>query len=171
MPRWDGGRCPGDGAPEPGSRAGTEGVRNRSWVRPGPSRRRVPGGRLRRRPGGRQRVVGVRLSPEEEAWIVPRAAAEGLSVQRFLVESALPEGRPSLLARRALCREFLAVARDFHGACVNLNQLTHLAHVRRGVPSGTDEVVAEVRAGGKRIVELAALLSARGGGPPGGSET
>jgi hypothetical protein len=129
-----------------------------------------PGGRLRRRPGGRQRVVGVRLSPEEEAWIVPRAAAEGLSVQRFLVESALPEGRPSLLARRALCREFLAVARDFHGACVNLNQLTHLAHVRRGVPSGTDEVVAEVRAGGMRILELAALLSACGGGRAGGSE-
>ncbi len=129
-----------------------------------------PGGRLRRRPGGRQRVVGVRLSPEEEASIVPRAAAEGLSLQRFLVESALPEGRPSLLARRALCREFLAVARDFHGACVNLNQLTHMAHVRRDVPSGADEVMAEVRAGGRRIVELAALLSARGGGPPGGAE-
>jgi hypothetical protein len=82
--------------------------------------------------------------PEEEAWIAPRAAAAGPSVQRFLVESALPEVRPSLLARRALCREFLAVARDFPGACVNLNQLTHLAHVRRGVPSGADEVVAEV---------------------------
>jgi hypothetical protein len=128
-----------------------------------------PAGRLRRRPGGRQRVVGVRLSPEEEASIVPRAAAEGLSVQRFLVESALPEGRPSLLARRALCREFLAVARDFHGACVNLNQLTHLAHVRRDIPSGADEVMADVRADGRRIVELAALLSARGGGSPGGS--
>ena len=127
-----------------------------------------PGGRLRRRPGGRQRVVGVRLSPEEEAWIVPRAAAEGLSVQRFLVESAMPEGRPSLLARRALCREFLAVARDLHGACVNLNQLTHIAHVRRDIPSGADEIMAEVRAGGRRIVELAALLSARGGGSPGG---
>ena len=99
---------------------------------------------------------------------MPRAAAEGLSVQRFLVESALPEGRPSLLVRRALCREFLAVARDRHGACVNLNQLTHIAHVRRDVPSGADEVMAEVRAGGRRIVELAALLSARGGGPPGG---
>ena len=109
----------------------------------------------------------VRLSPDEEAWIVPKAAAEGLSVQRFLVESALPEGRPSLLARRALCGEFLAVARDFHGACVNLNQLTHLAHVRRDVPSGADEVMAEVRAGGRRILELAALLSARAAGSPG----
>jgi hypothetical protein len=59
------------------------------------------------------------------------------------------------------------VARDFHGACVNLNQLTHLAHVRRDVPSGADEVMADVRGGGKRIVELAALLSARGEGFPG----
>jgi Mobilization protein NikA len=126
-----------------------------------------PGGRMRRLPGGRRRVVFVRLSPDEEAWIVPKAAAEGLSVQRFLVESALPEGRPSLLARRALCREFLAVARDFHGACVNLNQLTHLAHVRRDDPSGADEVMAELRAGGRRILELAALLSARGGGSHG----
>ena len=106
--------------------------------------------------------------PRKRPGSCPEAAAEGLSVQRFLVESALPEGRPSLLARRALCREFLAVARDFHGACVNLNQLTHLAHVRRDVPSGADEVMAEVRAGGRRIVELAALLSARGGGSPGG---
>ncbi len=36
------------------------------------------------------------------------------------------------------------------------------------VPSGADEIMAEVRAGGRRIVELAALLSARGGGSPGG---
>ena len=126
-----------------------------------------PGGRMRRRPGGRQRLVGVRLSPEEEAWIVPRAAAEGLSVQRLLVESAMPEGRPSLLARRALYREFLAVARDLHGACVNLNQLTHLAHVRRDVPSGADEVLAEVRGAGRRMAELAALLTAAGGGSRG----
>ena len=51
-----------------------------------------PGGRMRRLPGGRRRVVFVRLSPDEEAWIVPKAAAEGLSVQRFLVESAIPRG-------------------------------------------------------------------------------
>ena len=164
--RWE--MCRGRVRPagEPGGEEGCDGP---VLAKAGAIPTARPGGRLRRRPGGRQRVVGVRLSPEEEAWIVPRAAAEGLSVQRFLVESALPEGRPSLLARRALCREFLAVARDFHGACVNLNQLTHLAHVRRDIPSGADEVMAEVRAGGRRIVELAALLSAhRGGSPEGG---
>ena len=119
-----------------------------------------PGGRMRRRNGGRKRVVKVLLAPEEEAWVVPKAAAEGVSVQRLLVESAMPEGRPSLLARRALHREFLAVARDLHGACVNLNQLTHIAHVRRDIPSGADEVLAEVRGAGKRMAELAALLTA-----------
>ena len=119
-----------------------------------------PGGRMRRRTGGRKRVVKVLLAPEEEAWVVPKAAAEGVSVQRLLVESAMPEGRPSLLARRALYREFLAVARDLHGACVNLNQLTHIAHVRRDIPSGADEVLAEVRGAGRRMAELAALLTA-----------
>ena len=39
----------------------------------------------------------------------------------------MPEGRPSLLARRALYREFFAARRDLHGACTNLNQLAHLA--------------------------------------------
>ena len=62
------------------------------------------GGRLRRRAGGRRRIVKVLLSPEEEAWIVPKAAAEGLSVQRFLVESAHARGpafapRPSAVPR------------------------------------------------------------------------
>ena len=126
-----------------------------------------PGGRMRRRTGGRKRVVKVLLAPEEEAWVVPKAAAEGVSVQRLLVESTMPEGRPNLLARRALYREFLAVARDLHGACVNLNQLTHLAHVRRDVPSGADEVLAEVRGAGRRMAELAALLTAAGGGSRG----
>ena len=140
-------------------RGRTDGERGLSTAR--------PGGRMRRRTGGRKRVVKVLLAPEEEAWVVPKAAAEGVSVQRLLVESAMPEGRPSLLARRALYREFLAVARDLHGACVNLNQLTHIAHVRRDIPSGADEVLAEVRGAGKRMAELAALLTAAGGGPRG----
>ena len=117
-----------------------------------------PGGRMRRLPGGRRRVVFVRLSPDEEAWIVPKAAAEGLSVQRFLVESAMPEGRPSLLARRALYREFFAARRDLHGACTNLNQLAHLGNQRREVPTGAERCVAEVEAAMARLVGLAGLL-------------
>ena len=113
---------------------------------------------MRRLAGGRKRVVFVRLSPDEEAWIVPKAAAEGLSVQRFLVESALPGGRPSLLARRALYREFFAARRDLHGACTNLNQLAHLGNQRREVPTGVGGSAAEVETAMLRLVELARLL-------------
>jgi Bacterial mobilisation protein (MobC) len=113
---------------------------------------------MRRLPGGRRRVVFVRLSPDEEAWIVPKAAAEGLSVQRFLVESALPGGRPSLLARRALYREFFAARRDLHGACTNLNQLAHLGNQQRQVPIGVEGCVAELEAAMARLVGLAGLL-------------
>jgi Bacterial mobilisation protein (MobC) len=129
-----------------------------------------PGGRLRRRAGGRRRIVKVMLSPEEEAWVVPKAAAEGLSVQRFLVESALPEGRPSLLARRALYREFFAARRDLSGACANLNQLAHLGNQRRAVPTGVEASVADVKAAMERLVELAGLLVAHAKRTPGGAE-
>ncbi len=112
----------------------------------------------------------VLLSPEEEAWVVPKAAAEGLSVQRFLVESALPEGRPSLLARRALYREFFAARRDLSGACTNLNQLAHLGNQRRAVPAGVEASVADVNAAMERLVELAGLLVAHAKRTPGGAE-
>ncbi len=129
-----------------------------------------PGGRLRRRTGGRRRIVKVLLSPEEEAWVVPKAAAEGLSVQRFLVESALPGGRPSLLARRTLYREFFAARRDLHGACTNLNQLAHIGNQRREVPTGVGGSAAEVEAAMVRLVELARLLAAHPRGYPGDKE-
>jgi hypothetical protein len=129
-----------------------------------------PGGRMQRRLGGRKRVVKLLLSPEEEAWIVPKAAAEGLSVQRFLVESAMPEGRPSLLARRALYGEFFAARRDLHGACTNLNQLAHLGNQKREVPTGVEDCVAEVEAAMDRLVVLAGLLVAHPKSSPGGAE-
>jgi hypothetical protein len=125
---------------------------------------------MRRLAGGRQRVVFLRLSPREEAWIVPKAAAEGLSVQRFLVESALPEGRPSLLARRALYREFFAARRDLHGVCTNLNQLAHLGNQRRQVPTGIEGSLAGVLAAMERLVELAGLLVAHPSSSPRGKE-
>ena len=115
-------------------------------------------------------VVKVLLSPEEEAWVVPKAAAEGLSVQRFLVESALPEGRPSLLARRALYGEFLAARRDLFGACTNLNQLAHLGNQGRDVPTGVEASVAELEAAMERLVELAGLLVAHPKRSPEGAE-
>jgi hypothetical protein len=114
--------------------------------------------------------VKVLLSPEEEASVVPKAAAEGLSVQRFLVESAMPGGRPSLLARRALYREFFAARRDLHGACTNRNQLAHLGNQRRAVPTGAEGAVAEVLAAMDCLVELARLIAAHPKNSQGGTQ-
>ena len=121
-------------------------------------------------PAAGRRVVFVRLSSDEEAWIVSKAAPEGLSVQRFLVESAMPEGRPSLLARRALYCEFFAARRDLHGACTNLNQLAHLGNQRREVPTGIEGRVAELEAAMERLVGLAGLLVPRTESSHGGPE-
>ena len=81
-----------------------------------------PGGRLRRVAGGRQRVFKVSVSAAEEEWLVPRAAALGVSVQRLLVESAMAGGPAPAAERRALYRVLQAAARDVHGVAVNVNQ-------------------------------------------------
>jgi hypothetical protein len=91
-------------------------------------------------------------------------------VQRLLVESAMPEGRPSLLARRALYREFFAARRDLHGACTNLNQLAQVGNERRQVPTGVEGSVAELEAAMERLVELAGLLVAHPKNSPGAEE-
>lgn len=122
-----------------------------------------PGGRLRRVSGGRRRVVKVLLSEEEEAWLVPRAAGMGLSVQRLLVESAMGGGPGSVLVRRTLFEEFLAARRDLHGAAVNLNQIARLGNERRQVPDGVVEAVARLEVAQGRMDRLAGDVAARVG--------
>lgn len=120
-----------------------------------------PGGRLRRRPGGRRRVVKVLLSPEEEGWIVPKAAAAGLSVQRLLVESTMVEAPSSVLVRRTLFQELLAARRDLHGAAVNLNQIARLGNERRQVPLGVVEVLARLEGAQERLAQVAGVVASR----------
>ena len=81
-------------------------------------------------------------------------------MQRFLVESAMPEGGPSLLARRALYREFFAARRDLHGASTNLNLLADLANQRRELLGGVAECACAVGAVMDRLVNVAGLLVA-----------
>lgn len=102
----------------------------------------------------------VLLSPEEEGWLVPRAAAMGLSVQRLLIESAMAEGSASVLVRRTLYQEFLAARRDVHGAAVNLNQIARLGNERRQVPPGVSEAVARLEAAQERLARQAGDVAA-----------
>lgn len=104
----------------------------------------APGGRMRRREGGRGASVHLRLSGEEELWVRRRAAQVGLSVQRYLIESAMGGGHDRLRAQRQLLEEFLAARRDLRGASRNLNQLTRLAHVTGGRPAGLAELAGRL---------------------------
>ena len=128
-----------------------------------------PGGRQRRVAGGRRRVVKVMLSPEEEQWLVPKAAAMGVSVQRLLVESAMSGGPASVLVRRTLYQEFLAARRDVHGAANNLNQLARLGNERGQVPRGIGPTLERLEASQGRLTDLAAQVTAHLNGQPEGT--
>jgi hypothetical protein len=115
-------------------------------------------------PGGRERLVKLRLSVAEEAWLVPRAAALGISVQRLLVESAMAGGRESLLARRVMEGEFYVARRDLHGAATNLNQLARLGNERGEIPLGLGATIARVEAARDRLGALAEQITTRADG-------
>lgn len=116
----------------------------------------LPGGRRRRVAGGRSRVVKVRVSAAEEAWLLPRAAAVGVSVQRLLVESAMAGGPVPAAERRGLFWRLQAAARDVHGVAVNVNQMARWGNENRLVPEGWETVVARFEAAQGELLGLAA---------------
>ena len=90
--------------------------------------------RLRRQPGGRGHVVFVRLSDREAAVIKARAERAGVSVPRFLVESAVTQ-RQTLSERHALYRALLAARRTVAGLANNINQMARVANATGQVPA------------------------------------
>jgi hypothetical protein len=133
-----------------------------------------PGGRLKRVAGGRRRAVLVRLSATEEEWLVPKAAALGISVQRLLVESAMGGGPASVLARRTVYDELLAARRDVLGVAVNINQLARWGNEHARMPAGVAASLQRFEAAQARLTELAErvvgqLTGAAGGTGGGGS--
>lgn len=87
----------------------------------------------------------VLLSPGEEEAIVPRAAAAGVSVQRFLVESALAGPVPAV-ERRAAYRVLEAARLDAHGVAVNINQMARWGNEHRQLPAGLEPAAARFEA-------------------------
>lgn len=120
-----------------------------------------PGGRLRRVAGGRRRVVKVTLSSSEEEWLVPRAAALGVSVQRLLVESAMAGGPAPAAERRALYRVLQTAARDVHGVAVNVNQMARWGNEHHQLPAGVGEVVARFEVAQAALAAAAERVVAR----------
>lgn len=85
----------------------------------------------------------VKVTPEEDAALVLRAKAQGVSVPRLLVESALSSGETPTDRR-----DLLAVLFGLHrlGANIanNVNQLAAKANSENTVPAAAEPVLAHI---------------------------
>lgn len=94
----------------------------------GPAQRR-----RRRVPGGKAHQHLVRVTPEEEAELVARARAAGVSVSRLLVESALG-ARP--VNRTVVATELIGLRGQIRKIGGHSNQLAHAANAGQPVGAG-----------------------------------
>jgi hypothetical protein len=120
-------------------------------------------GRLRRQPGGRPRVVFVRLSEREATVLTARATRAGVSVQRFLLESALVGTGQTVTERHALYRTLLAARRTIAGAANNLNQVARVANATGHVPAELGALAAAIERGTAALEASLADLGRRPG--------
>jgi uncharacterized protein (DUF1778 family) len=131
----DGGRCAGLEAAGEAPALATKRVR------------RLP----MRRGGGRHRLT-VRVTDEEWVDLRERAEAAGVTVARFLVETATRAGDRTTVAQVTfLVRELQRAQRQVRGAATNLNQLAHVAN-------GSGRLPAEVPEAAARMVETVEAL-------------
>jgi hypothetical protein len=88
-----------------------------------------------RRAGARRDVVHkVKVSAEQEARLIERAAARGITVSRLLVESALAGGADAAAARADLAGEMFRLTRLLGRVGLNVNQLAKVANATGTVP-------------------------------------
>ena len=117
-----------------------------------PSGRR--GGRRRRAnaKGGRHHRHEVKVTPEEEARLLMVAQAQGVTVSRLLVESALAGERGETATERAgLITELFAVHRTLAGVANNVNQIAKKLHGTGELAVESGVVLGEARAVMARI--------------------
>lgn len=108
--------------------------RSPSRSKPAVGRRRQANAR-----GGRSHRHEVKVSAEEESRLVALAEAQGVTVARLLVESAMSGERGETASeRRALITELFAVHRSVAGVANNVNQIARKLHT-------TDELAVETR--------------------------
>jgi len=100
--------------------------------------------RMKRSPGGRTHVLYVRITDEEDRRIRSLAAQEGLSAQRFLIETALSGSAQTAALRRHAAVEMRATRSILRGVANNLNQLTKWANANHALPGCLDGVVEDL---------------------------
>lgn len=89
---------------------------------------------MRRSPGGRRCVVKVLLTEDELASLRGLSGVGGVSVQRYLVESAMSGSAANAAARRRAAVDARAARVVLKGVANNLNQLTKWANANHVLP-------------------------------------
>ena len=119
-----------------------------------PERRQLKRRRRANVAGGRQHRQHrheVRVTPEEEALLLQRAAAQRVSVPRLLVEAALAARGETPTERRDAMSTLFGLHRLLAGVANNLNQMTRALHATGEMPAQTPEVLAALRRTAERI--------------------
>ncbi len=95
--------------------------------------------------GGRRRRFVVVVDDDERDRLVAAAAAQGVTVPRLLVESALAPAGETTTQRQATLTRLFGLRRTLGGIGVNVNQIAHQANTDDEVPSGAHAAIDEVR--------------------------
>ena len=114
----------------------------------GGSEERRPAFRRRRRAnveGGRTGNHRVKTSPAEEALLAQLALAQGVTIPRLLVESALAGDRETAAARRDAIAELFKIRRLLAAVSNNVNQVARHANATEDFPEEASAVLAAVR--------------------------
>jgi hypothetical protein len=97
-------------------------------------------------PGGRTRSLRIRLAESERDELFGRAAAQGVSVARYVLTIVFTGESPR--ERADMRGELLTIRRTLVGLGVNVNQATKVAHMTgdaRHVERMADQVDAALR--------------------------
>jgi len=93
----------------------------------------------------RDRRYEVSVNQDEDVQLQARAIAAGVTVPRFLFESAMSAHVETDTDRKAAIAELFKLRRDMAGVATNVNQLAKWANEERAFPADAEAVVAEYR--------------------------
>ena len=94
----------------------------------------------------------MKVTAQEEARLLELAEAQGVTVPRLLVESAMAGERGETASeRRAVITELFAVHRAVAGVANNVNQITRKLHTTDELAAETSQVLRAARATMQRL--------------------
>jgi len=102
--------------------------------------------------GGRAHRHEVKVSPEEEALLLRAALAQGVTVPRLLVESALTADRgETATERKQLAAEMFKAIRLLAAVSNNVNQIARHANATGEIAAETQTTLVAVRRVAARV--------------------